>query len=209
VLPAAYSFIYRLMANHTGSNPEEGVLDKATLKSFFGYSGPDDNLVHTPGTERIPENCLSHNNKISHTLRLLTFHAGYRRPLDDYGFAGAVADGLYFDTINPSFLSVGGNTGTVSSFTGVDIGNLTGGVYNAESLAQGNNAWCFAIQVQNAIAPDILGSLFSALDKPLALVKAVTDQATSALGCPQLQNVDDSQFNQFPGSTRLSSQGTY
>lgn len=57
VLTAAYSFIYRLMANHTGANPQEGVLDKETLKSFFGYSGPEDALVHTPGTERIPENC--------------------------------------------------------------------------------------------------------------------------------------------------------
>jgi hypothetical protein len=45
------------MANHTGPNPQEGVLDKETLKSFFGYSGPDDALVHTPGTERILENC--------------------------------------------------------------------------------------------------------------------------------------------------------
>jgi hypothetical protein len=46
------------MANHTGANPEEGTLDKETLKSFFGYSGPEDALVHTPGTERIPENCM-------------------------------------------------------------------------------------------------------------------------------------------------------
>lgn len=46
----------------------------------------------------------------------------------------------------PMFLQVGGNTGTTNSFTPVDIANLTGGVYNAQSLAQGNNAMCFAYQ---------------------------------------------------------------
>lgn len=35
--------------------------------------------------------------------------------------------------------SIGGNTGTVNSFTGVDLGDTTGGVYNAQTLFEGNN----------------------------------------------------------------------
>lgn len=134
---------------------------------------------------------------------------GYRRPSDDYGFVAAVADGLYFDSINPNFLSVGGNTGKVNTFTGVNVGNLTGGVYNAQSLREGNNLWCFAMQLSAGTAPDVLKPLFSVLDKPLALMRAATSKATSALGCPQLSDIDDSQFDQFPGATKLNSKGAY
>ncbi|PIA80068.1 Aromatic peroxygenase [Cercospora beticola] len=191
VLPAAYSFIYRLMANHTGANPQEGVLDKETLKTFFGYTGPDDALVFNPGTERIPENW-------------------YRRPANDYGVAAAVADGLYFDQFNPSFLSVGGNTGKVNSFTGVDVGDLSGGIFNAQNLREGNNLWCFAMQFAAQAAPDTLKPLFSTLGRPLALIRGATNNAIAAIGgCPQLQQIEDDQFNQFPGAARLSAKGTY
>lgn len=45
VQPAAYTFIYRFMGNKSAENPE-GVLTKEVLKSFFAFTGPDDNLVH-------------------------------------------------------------------------------------------------------------------------------------------------------------------
>jgi hypothetical protein len=52
----------------------------------------------------------------------------------------------------PETLKFGGNTGTVNSFTGVDVANLTGGVYNAQTLFQGDNFQCFAFQIaQNGI----------------------------------------------------------
>ncbi|KAJ3875199.1 hypothetical protein F5051DRAFT_414796 [Lentinula edodes] len=35
---------------------------------------------------------------------------------------------------HPQFLAIGGNTGQVNTFTGVDVEVLTGGVYNAATL---------------------------------------------------------------------------
>ena len=63
---------------------------------------------------------------------------------------------------------MGGNLGKGNSFAGVDIVNVTGGVYNAQNLAQGNNAMCFAYQFAQQAAPDVLKGLFSSVTKPLA-----------------------------------------
>lgn len=43
------------MSNHSAEN-KNGFLTRSVLKSFFAISGPDNALVYTPGTERIPEN---------------------------------------------------------------------------------------------------------------------------------------------------------
>jgi hypothetical protein len=44
---------------------------------------------------------------------------------------------------------IGGNTGKPNTFTGVNIADLTGGVFNAETLLEGNNLMCFAFQAVN------------------------------------------------------------
>jgi hypothetical protein len=143
-------------------------------------------------------------------VHALITHTGYRRPTDDYGFVAAVTDGLIFDSIDDRFLSIGGNTGTTNSFTGVSVADLTGGVFNAQSLRKGNNLWCFAMQAAAGEAPDLLKPLFSSVTKPLQMLNAATNQAIAALGgCPQLSSIDNSQFDKFPGSTKLNSKGTY
>jgi len=45
VQPAAYTFIYRFMANHSAEYPE-GRLSKSVLKSFFSITGPDNALKY-------------------------------------------------------------------------------------------------------------------------------------------------------------------
>jgi len=79
VSQAAFTFIYRYMANHTATYPE-GVLNKEVLKSFMSISGPENNASHqalitrlltemltvpqlkwTPGHERIPDNWYRRN----------------------------------------------------------------------------------------------------------------------------------------------------
>jgi hypothetical protein len=40
-------------------------------------------------------------------------------------------------------MSIGGNTGTVNSFTGVNFEDLTGGILNAETLLEGLSLLCF------------------------------------------------------------------
>lgn len=110
---------------------------------------------------------------------------------------------------HPEFLSVGGNTGTVNSFTGIDITNLTEGVYNGASLAKGNNALCFAMQAAVQALPDFITGLLtdtSAMDK----LGSALNNATNSLGCPTLNAIDKNQFNAYPGYTKLNdATGTY
>lgn len=60
VSQAAFTFIYRFMANHTEEAPE-GILSRDVLKSFMSISGPEDDPVWTRGHERIPENWYRRN----------------------------------------------------------------------------------------------------------------------------------------------------
>jgi hypothetical protein len=58
VQPAAYTFIYRFMANHTAANPT-GELSYDVIKSWFGIQGNDGSYVAKQGWERIPDNWVS------------------------------------------------------------------------------------------------------------------------------------------------------
>lgn len=53
VSQAAFTFIYRFMSNKSAEFPS-GVLNKQVLKSFMSIQGPENNLRHVPGNERIP-----------------------------------------------------------------------------------------------------------------------------------------------------------
>jgi hypothetical protein len=77
----------------------------------------------------------------------------------------------------------------------VDIGDLTGGVFNAATLTQGNNFACYVYQLAAQAKPDIL---LGALD---ALTDAI-GKAVSGLGCPQLQAIDTKQLEALPGYTK-------
>lgn len=95
-----------MFANHSATYPG-GFLNRDTLKSFYGMTGSDSNLKYTPGTERIPENW-------------------YTRAVGD-PYDGEVFQ-MNFKTLvqeHPELLAFGGNTGTVNSFTGLDVHNLT------------------------------------------------------------------------------------
>lgn len=84
------------------------------------------------------------------------------------------------------------NLGTTDSFTGVDITDLTGGIFNAADLLKGNNLGCFAYQLSTTAKPDLL----------LGLLDPVTDlvgDVVSQLSCPKLNQVDEDLLKQFPG----------
>ena len=67
VSQAAFTFIYRFMANHTAEAPE-GILSRDVLKSFMAISGSDANPVWTRGHERIPENWYRRNTVDAYTV---------------------------------------------------------------------------------------------------------------------------------------------
>lgn len=88
---------------------------------------------------------------------------------------------------NLEFASVGGNTGTTNSFVGLDPSDLTGGVFNAATLAEGNNLMCYGLQLTIQQTPDLLSGVLAGI--------------TNSLGCPALTKIQDDQFDQFPGYT--------
>ena len=114
------------MGNKTEEHPE-GILNGDILKTFYAVSGEDGDFKYTRGHERIPDNWYTRNIG------------------DPYSITYLIADDLDMVLQHLDLDSVGGNTGTVDSFTGVDLANLTGGVLNAASLLEDNNLFCFAM----------------------------------------------------------------
>ena len=180
VAPAAYNFVINFMSNHSAEQPG-GFLTPEVIKSFFAVTGEDGNYVHHRGQERIPENC-------------------YRRPgTDQYNIVDVFLDLIAGAKDYPSTLRFGGNTGTTNSFTGVDLEDLTGGVYNGATLLEGNNLACFAFQAAMAGGIDeldgVIGALGGLLDPVLDPIKDVF----STLSCPQLHDFRSQLFDIFPG----------
>jgi hypothetical protein len=182
VQPAAFTFIYRFMSNKSEEYPE-GYLDADVLKSFFAISGEPGSFQWNEGQERIPDNWYKRAIGDEYTI-----------PFFDTDLTSAAFQ-------YPQFLSVGGNTGEVNTFTGVDISDLTGGVYNSQNLADGDNAMCFAFQFAQQAAPDLLKGLFSIITGPLSQLNSALASVFTELSCPQLESIDTSQFANYPGST--------
>jgi len=181
VQPAAYTFIYRFMGNKSAEYPD-GYLDAETLKSFFAITGEPGSFQYNEGQEKIPDNW-------------------YKRAIgDEYSIPYFLLDLVDAARQYPQFVDVGGNTGKVDTFTGVDIQHLTNGVYNGQTLLQGNNAACFAYQTAQQVAPDILKGLFSAVSQPLAVLNQALGKVFDQLDCPQLKSIDTAQLAQYPGA---------
>ncbi|CAE6412122.1 unnamed protein product [Rhizoctonia solani] len=176
---AAHIFIPRFMSNHSAEAPD-GTLNHETLKSFFGISGSSANLTYQSGHERIPENW-------------------YRRPVD-YVFPLFSVDLVSMALEHPEFLSIGGNMGKVNSFAGVNLGDITGGVYNSVNLLEGNNLVCFAFQAAQQAIPDVLKGILGDLTAALGVLTSNLTPILSGLGCPELTKYDKSVFTAYPGS---------
>lgn len=187
VTTAAHDFIQNFMSNHSEEFPG-GYLDEKNLFSFFSiYRHPENgSIYHVPGYERIPDNW-------------------YKRPVgSEYTLVDVVTGVLKYGQKYPEVLAIGGNTGKVNSFTGVNLANITGGVYNAQNLLQGNNLACFIYSavVQQAI-PSQLQFIYKTLTPVVdSLLKTLTGSFSSLnVGCPQLQNIDwPALYAKYPGS---------
>ncbi|EAT76897.2 hypothetical protein SNOG_15802 [Parastagonospora nodorum SN15] len=95
---------------------------------------------------------------------------------------------------------IGGNTGEPNTFTGVNIADLTGGVFNAATLLEGNNAMCFAFQAVHSAAPDILKGLLGNVVLAVSKLTDALDPILAQLGCPQMAKYDKSLLAKFPGA---------
>ncbi|KAM0545827.1 hypothetical protein ACHAPJ_011154 [Fusarium lateritium] len=189
VSPAGYSFPPRMMANHSKEYPE-GYLSREVFTSFFGVTGnKPGNFKIKQGWERIPENW-------------------YKRPLnDEFSIPDFLLDVLEHAAKYPRLLSVGGNMGKVNSFAGVDIKDLTGGVFNSAMLLKGDNLECFVLQIISAVTPDVVGSQFSDVKKALRPLADKLQQLIAGKTCPRLEKVNMKLFEKYPGYTQKY--GTY
>ena len=122
----------------------------------------------------------------------------------------------------PEALSVGGNTGEVNTFTGVDLSNITGGVYQTSDLTDPKKLVCFLYQLTLATVPDFLRSealgdvLGGALNLLQTQISPLVDPSCAKIGelslrgslceafgmliCIHLANYDDAFAAQFPGA---------
>lgn len=181
VAPAAANFVVNFMSNHSAAVPG-GTLTTSVLKSFFAVTGEPGSFQFSKNQERIPDNW-------------------YKRPggTNQYNVADVFLDLLAGAAIYPGTIKVGGNTGKVNTFTGVDVTKFTGGVYNGATLLQGNNLACFGFQAVEAARVAQLGTLAGALVTLLDTVLAPIKSVTSSLTCPQLAKYDYSYLEVFPG----------
>jgi hypothetical protein len=101
----------------------------------------------------------------------------------------------------------------VNSFTGLDVENITGGVFNIETLLEGNNLICFIFEVVKSIAPESLSGIFETVTIPLQIVLDILATPLLDLECPALEDlkVGGSSYEEgiqmlFPGA-KLSGGG--
>lgn len=182
VAPAAHNLVINLMSNHSAEVPG-GTLTRDTLKSFMSVVGEPGSFEQVRGHERIPDNW-------------------YRRPtLDAHNIPEVLVDLFLNNGIYPGIVRIGGNTGKVNTFTGVDLQNLTNGAYNLETLSQGNNGACFLLQASLAGLPDAADPALGAAGSLLGWVTQQLGPTAEKLGCPQLSSFENTLFNSFPGAS--------
>ncbi|KAH6882438.1 Chloroperoxidase [Alternaria rosae] len=168
---AGYFFLGRLLSNHTAEHPE-GVLTQEIFRKFFAvYEGANGNMEYRKGHETIPENW-------------------YRKPVE-YGLIPLNLDIISWVMKHPVLGSIGGNTGTVNSFTGLDLHNVTGGVLNAGTLLENNNLLCFVFELLKTFLPNSLSPLLSTLEVPISLVTDTLASPLLSLACPAWKDMTE------------------
>lgn len=95
-------------------------------------------FTYTPGHETFPDNW-------------------YKRAADDpYGITFFTIDSAAFALYAPEFFSIGGNTGKTNTFTGLDPGDITGGVTSIGDLSDPKKLACYMFQLGVQSTPDFL-----------------------------------------------------
>ncbi|KAK8190392.1 Chloroperoxidase [Phyllosticta capitalensis] len=189
---AGYFFLGRLLANHTEEHPE-GILTQDIFKKFFAVVDKEDGTMeYKKGHETFPDNW-------------------YRKPIE-YGLVPLNLDIVGWVLKHPVLGSVGGNTGTVNSFSGLELSNITGGVLNSASLLESNNLLCFVFEVLKTFMPNSLSPLMSTLEKPIEMVTDALSAPLLSLACPAFKDMEvggqslwDAIQDKYPGAKTAGS----
>ncbi|KDE06593.1 hypothetical protein MVLG_03089 [Microbotryum lychnidis-dioicae p1A1 Lamole] len=156
--PAAHHFVFALMANRSSEHPE-GLLTPEALMQWFSYSRDGSGkLVYKYGNERIPDNF-------------------YKRGLQDPWTLPDILTGVVQQCLAyPTTCAIGGNTGKVNSFAGVEVGDLSHGLYDSSAFTDPAKLGCFLSMNIQAEAPSFLSNV---LQGPV--VQTVLSLLTSTL----------------------------
>ncbi|KAJ7713274.1 hypothetical protein B0H16DRAFT_1743423 [Mycena metata] len=103
----------------------------------------------------------------------------------------------------PELLPIGGNIHGKNTYAPIDIGNLTGGVFNAASLLEGNNAACLVLQAVQILVPDALSDLVGLVGVIVSKLVDGIGPLLNGLTCPQLTKMDRSILKQKRGYKRI------
>lgn len=180
VAPAAYNFIVAMMSNHSAEYPA-GRLDGYNFKTFFGIGGQYPNFRWLKGQERVPDNW-------------------YRRTIgQDYDAIDVFGDLIPKFAAYPDSFRFGGNVNGVNSYAGIDISNVTGGVYNAKTLFEGNNFSCFFVQNLQQGIPLALQDGVNDVGAAVELLGKYLGPIADKLSCPQVSKYDPSVLNSYKG----------
>lgn len=105
-----------------------------------------------------------------------------------------LGDVVNFAALHPEFLDIGGNLdGKGNNFAGVELEDLTGGLFKSADLLKGNNLGCFALQAAQQVKADLL------LKPVLTQLQDLIGGVVTQLSCPQLQSIDESVLEKYPG----------
>ncbi|TXB95668.1 hypothetical protein FocTR4_00016117 [Fusarium oxysporum f. sp. cubense] len=170
--------------------------DSEKTNSHFFYS-PFAGVLVSPAAYSFPPRMMA-----NHSDKYPEGYLSHEFTIPDF-----LVDVLEHAAKYPRLLNIGGNTGKVNSFSGVDIGDLTGGVFNTAMLLKGDNLECFVMQIIMAAAPDVLGSQFTDVTKALRPLADKLRQLLAGKTCSKLQKVNMKLFEKFPGYTE--SYGSY
>ncbi len=77
------------------------------------------------------------------------------------------------------------------AFVGVSPADISGGIFNAANLLQGNYLACFVLQGLQAATPSILSGLVGALGiaNALTLITNAISPAVSSMSCPTMSTI--------------------
>jgi hypothetical protein len=101
--------------------------------------------------------------------------------------------------------SIGGNTGTVNSFSGLDMEDITSGVLNASTLLENNNLICFVLELVKTFSPNSLSPLLATIQVPLKLVMDTISAPLLSLSCPAWKDLTEGGAPLWDGIQRIYS----
>lgn len=119
--------------------------------------------------------------------------------MNPYGAAGLVADLIPDFLAYPDTFRFGGNTNGVNTYTGIDIADFTGGVYNAQNIFKGDNFGCLFFQFLQEGVPTQLQGGVNDVGAATSLLNQYIPSYFKKLQCPQLGKFDGSVFQPYTG----------